>query len=91
MKKTITKEEMALLKEATEMFTETGCVLGIDGEQVPAERIVPGRRSTTRKQSTIRRYGTHLDLHLFCHGWRKNGIKDARSSRIAAVRTPSSI
>ena len=41
MKKTITKEEMALLKEATEMFNETGCVLGIDGEQVPAERIVP--------------------------------------------------
>jgi hypothetical protein len=41
MRKTITKEEMALLKEATEMFNETGCVPGIDGEQVPAERIVP--------------------------------------------------
>ena len=38
---TITKNEMALLKEASEMFNETGCVPGIDGEQVPAERIVP--------------------------------------------------
>src|SRR5262249_47049168 len=35
------KEDMALLKEASEMFNETGCVPGIDGEQVPAERIVP--------------------------------------------------
>jgi hypothetical protein len=41
MRKTITKECMALLKEASEMFDETGCVPGIDGEQVPAERIVP--------------------------------------------------
>ena len=41
MRKAMTKEEMALLKEAGEMFNETGCVLGIDGEQVPAERIVP--------------------------------------------------
>ena len=41
MRKAITKEEMALLKEAGEMFNETGCVPGIDGEQVPAERIVP--------------------------------------------------
>jgi hypothetical protein len=37
---TITKEDMDLLKEASEMFNETGCVPGIDGEQVPAERIV---------------------------------------------------
>jgi hypothetical protein len=35
------KEEMTLLKEAGEMFDETGCVPGNDGEQVPAERIVP--------------------------------------------------
>jgi hypothetical protein len=26
------------------MFNETGCVPGIDGEQVPAERIVPDAR-----------------------------------------------
>ena len=37
----ITKDDMALLKEASEMFNETGCVPGIDGEQVPAERMVP--------------------------------------------------
>src|SRR5262245_21737379 len=37
----ITKDDMALLKEASELFNETGCVPGIDGEQVPAERIVP--------------------------------------------------
>jgi hypothetical protein len=39
--KAITNECMALLKEASEMFDETGCVPGIDGEQVPAEMIVP--------------------------------------------------
>ena len=32
---------MALLKEASEMFDETGCVSGVDGEEVPAETIVP--------------------------------------------------
>ena len=32
---------MALPKEASEMFEETGCVPGIDGEQVPAQTIVP--------------------------------------------------
>ena len=41
MTKAITKEERALLKEASEMFVETGCVPGIDGEQVPAESLVP--------------------------------------------------
>ena len=41
MSKPITKEDIALLKEASEMFNETGCVPGIDGEQVPAERMVP--------------------------------------------------
>jgi hypothetical protein len=38
---TITKKCMALLKEASEMFDKAGCGPGIDGEQVPAERIVP--------------------------------------------------
>jgi hypothetical protein len=37
MRKAITTEEMTLLKEASEMFNETGCVPGSDGEQVPAE------------------------------------------------------
>jgi hypothetical protein len=41
MRKVIAKEEMAILKEAGEMFNETGCVPGVDGEQVPAERMVP--------------------------------------------------
>jgi hypothetical protein len=41
MRRAITGEERALLKEAGEMFNETGCVPGSDGEQVPAERIVP--------------------------------------------------
>jgi hypothetical protein len=41
MSNAITKECIALLKEASEMFEETGCVPGIDGEQVPAERMVP--------------------------------------------------
>ena len=41
MSKAVTKEHMAFLKEASEMFNETGCVPGIDGEQVPAEKIVP--------------------------------------------------
>jgi len=30
---------VALLREA-EMFSETGCVPGVDGEEVPAETIV---------------------------------------------------
>ena len=41
MRKVITKEEMAALNEGSEMFNETGCVPGVDGEQVPAERMVP--------------------------------------------------
>src|ERR1700746_391660 len=41
MSKAIPKECVALLKEASEMFNHTGCVPGIDGEEVPAERIVP--------------------------------------------------
>ena len=41
MSKAIPNDYMALLKETSDMFEETGCVPGIDGEQVPAERIVP--------------------------------------------------
>ena len=40
MSKAIPKECMAPLKEASEMFSETGCVPGIAGEEVPAETIV---------------------------------------------------
>jgi hypothetical protein len=45
MNKAITKECMALLNEASDMFDETGCVPGIDGEQVPAERMVPDAKA----------------------------------------------
>ena len=41
MSKVLTKKERILLQEASEMFDETGCVPGIDREQVPAEKIVP--------------------------------------------------
>ena len=35
---------MALLKEASAMFSETGCVPGFDGEEAPAETIVPNAK-----------------------------------------------
>jgi hypothetical protein len=41
MSNAVPKQWMALLKEASEMFEETGCVPGIDGEEVPPETIVP--------------------------------------------------
>jgi hypothetical protein len=41
MSKALPKECMALLEEASEMFEETGCVPGIDGEPVRPETIVP--------------------------------------------------
>jgi hypothetical protein len=45
MSKAIPKECMVLLKEASDMFDETGCVAGVDGEQVPAETIVPDAKA----------------------------------------------
>ena len=42
MSKTITKGDIALLvANASEMFDETGRVPGLDGEEVPAEGMVP--------------------------------------------------
>jgi hypothetical protein len=41
MSKTAIKEVRALLETASEMFDETGCVPGIDGEEVRAETMVP--------------------------------------------------
>jgi hypothetical protein len=41
MSKAATKEVRALLETASEMFDETGCVPGIDGEEVRAETMVP--------------------------------------------------
>src|SRR5260370_34637967 len=97
MSKAITKEEMALLEEASETFNETGCVPGMGGEPVPAKSIVPDVKEyisetlTTRKQSMTRRYGIHRGLPSSFRGWRKNGIKNATCSRIAVARILSSI
>jgi hypothetical protein len=41
MNSAISKQYRARLQEASEMFEETGCVPGIDGEETPAESIVP--------------------------------------------------
>jgi len=41
MNKATTKEVRALLETASEMFDETGCVPGIDGEEVRAEMMAP--------------------------------------------------
>jgi hypothetical protein len=40
----ITKEIRALVGTASELFEETGCVAGIDGEEVRAETMVPDAR-----------------------------------------------
>jgi len=40
MSKPTTKEVRTLLETASEMFDETGCVPGIDGEEVRAETMV---------------------------------------------------
>jgi hypothetical protein len=49
---------MALLKEASEMFEETGCVPDADGEPVQAETMVPDAKeyiSETIPESDLRR------------------------------------
>jgi hypothetical protein len=40
----LTKEDRTLLERASEMFDETGCVPGFDGEEVPAETMVPNAK-----------------------------------------------
>jgi hypothetical protein len=97
MRKAITKEEMALLKEVGEMFNETGCVPGIDGEQVPAERIVSDAKEYILEaiDDPEAIYDSEIwdtpGFTLFFFGCRKNGIKDVASPRIAAVTTLFSI
>src|SRR5262245_49199508 len=93
--KAITKEDMALLEEAGEMFNETGCVPGIDGEQVPAERIVPDVKEYISEM--IDDPEAIYDPEI----WNTPGLTlvlswlakkcNERFSRIAAVRTLSSI
>jgi hypothetical protein len=41
MSNALAKEARTLLEKASEMFEETGCVPGSDGEEVPAETMVP--------------------------------------------------
>ena len=95
MSKAIPKECMALLKEASEMFSETGCVPGIDGEEVPAETIVPEAKEyiseTIDDPEAIYdpEIWIHLGLRWSFRGWHKNGIKDAARSQLSAVRTLS--
>jgi hypothetical protein len=44
MSNALTKEDRTLLERASEMFDETGCVPGFDGEEVPAETMVPNAK-----------------------------------------------
>jgi len=81
----ITKDDMALLKEASEMFNETGCVPGIDGEQVPAEKMVPDV-----KEYTFETAG--LGEGVFFRGARVPLRFSARcDSEICIARTPGSV
>jgi hypothetical protein len=41
MSKVLPKEARTFLEKASEMFDETGCVPGFNGEEVPAETMVP--------------------------------------------------
>jgi hypothetical protein len=41
MRSALTKEARTLLERASEMFDETGCVPGFNGEEVPAAMILP--------------------------------------------------
>jgi hypothetical protein len=89
---------MALLKEASEMFEETGCVPGSDGEEVPAETMVPDAKEYILE--TINDPEASYDpeiwdkpgFTLVLRGWRKSGSKNAASSHLAAaIRTLFSI
>ena len=72
MRKAITKEEMALLKEADEMFNETGCVPGNDGEQVPYCCEACGKRAR-RKPNGIKNH-----ICAACKGEFRSTRRDAR-------------
>ena len=98
MSKAIPKECMALLKEASEMFSETGCVPGIDGEEVPAETIVPDAKEYISE--TIDDPEAIYDPEIWdtsgfalVLSWlaQKCGIKYAASSHLSALRTLSNI
>ena len=71
MSKATTKEVRALLETASEMFDETGCVPGIDGEEVRAETMV------TDAKEYISETRMHLGLRWSFRGWHKYGSQGA--------------
>jgi hypothetical protein len=93
MSDALPKEARTLLEKASEMFDETGCVPGFDGEEVPAETIVPDAKEyiletiETRRCSTTPRYGMRQDSRWSFRGWHKNGFRNAASSHLAEIRT----
>ena len=97
MSRALTKEDRALLEEAGEMFNETGCVPGIDGEQVPAERIVPDAKEYILETIEDPEVfydpeiwdmpGFRLVLSWLAQKWHRR----CHNSHRAAVRTLSSI
>ena len=98
MSKTINKEDIAILvADASEMFDETGCVPGIDGEEVPAERMVPHAKqyiSETIDDSKALFDSKIWDtpgLRWSFRGCHKNGCRNAKSLHLAALRILISI
>jgi hypothetical protein len=95
MSHAIPKRYVALLKDASEMFEETGCVPDADGEPVRAERIVPEAKEyisetiDNRRQSTTPRYGTRLDLRSSSRGLHKNGNGGVKYLHLGEVSTRS--
>ena len=86
MSKAIPKECMTLLKEASEMFSETGCVPGIDGEEVPAETIVPDAKEYIAETIDDPNLGPHgLDMFLHLTG-EEAQVTGAQLSRRAHER-----
>jgi hypothetical protein len=92
MSKAIPKECMALLKEASEMFSETGCVPGIDGEEVPAKTIVPDLGDNRQARSNFR--SGDMGYIRVCAGHFVAGTKmesKMPQARTSAVRTLSNV
>src|SRR5262245_3485894 len=96
MSKAIPKQCVALLKEASGMFEETGCVPGMNGEEVSAERIVPDAKEyiseTIDDPEAV--YDPQIwdtpGFALVVRGFHKNGNKNVRSSHHGAARTRGS-
>jgi len=91
MSKATTKEVRALLDTASEMFDETGCVPGIDGEEVRAETMVPDAKEYISESidnpevlcdsETWDRPGFTLVLSWLAQKWLQKCHKLARGSK----------